>query len=145
MTRIQRKGIFLSTILILEDQTEIGETWQTVLSENGHKVLYTTNYDEFEAAFKSGRTIDLIIVDLAIGDNENGPKFDGLSALSDNFLRATLRGKKVPTIIVSGHISQIDDDPLRQRVMTFGPDRILPKPFPINDLINAVDELLNSQ
>lgn len=136
----------MARILILEDQKEMAKAWQAALTKSGHRVSLASTYEEFEAAFQSGERIELMIIDLSLSGNRDDPKFSGLVALSDNLLRTTLRGERVPCIVVSGFFTQEGaNDPLRERVMPFNPDRILAKPFQLADLMTAVDELTGTK
>lgn len=131
----------MARILILEDQVELAKTWQVALTSEGHTVRTVTTYSDFEAAFQAEK-IELMIVDLSLAEDKGDSSYSGLVALSDNLLRTTLRGQKVPCIVASGHFSQAEaDDPLRQRVLPFNPDKIFAKPFEIKKLMDAVKEL----
>lgn len=133
----------MARILILEDHSDLAAAWEAALTAGGDQVVLARNYAEFESAFATQR-IDLMIVDLSLEEDHSDPKYSGLIALSDNLLRKTLRGQKVPCIVVSGHFTQDEaDDPLRQRVMPFQPDRVLAKPFALQELRYEVDKLLD--
>ena len=132
----------MARILILEDQVELAQAWLTSLSASGHQVTTVTNYADFENAFQNDR-VDLMVIDLSLGGERGSPNYSGLVALSDNLLRTSLRGQRIPCIVVSGHFSRQDEsDHLRKRVRPFNPDRVLAKPFTIGQLHQAIDELL---
>ena len=132
----------MAKILILEDEPELSGIWQATLAKEGHEVSLNSSYDEFEESFQKDH-IELMIVDLSLSNEQNNPEFTGLVALSDNYLRMTLRGQKIPCIVVSGYFEHRgDDDPLRQRVLPFSPDKVLSKPFKLTELVSAVNDLL---
>ncbi|MFK7778324.1 MAG: response regulator [Gimesia sp.] len=117
-------------ILIIDDDENLIEPLQLALETTGYEVL--TAHDGNEGVMKIERDApDLVLLDLVM------PRRSGLAVL-DSIADHKLRDPKV--IMVTGS----SESKYRNLALERGVDRFIPKPYEIEDLINVVHELLNS-
>ena len=90
-------------ILVVDDDPQIFEVLSGILHEEGFDVLWARNPEEFQLKTLSGRKPDLIMLDIALG-NENGP---------DVYKRLLIQGldRGIPVIFISGLIQNHDSEP----------------------------------
>jgi two-component system, cell cycle response regulator CpdR len=117
-------------ILIVEDEKELKEILKISLLKHRFTVLEAENGKEAIAHFKPSVT-DLVITDLIM------PEEDGLKVIME--LRQIKPSIKI--IAISGG-GKIGPGNYLNMAKALGADAIFSKPFPINEIISKIEELL---
>ena len=114
----------VGTVLLVEDEAPLRDLLDIVLTRRGYTVLVARSGDEALTIATRTRDLQLLVTDVSLPGG-SGPD-----------LVAALRRPSLPVLFISG----FSQDPLALR------DRqaFLHKPFRINDLYRAIDELLNA-
>jgi DNA-binding response OmpR family regulator len=120
----------MSWIMIADDDLDFRGMLKMLLERHGHQVMEAC--DGFEATrICRDRIPDLAVVDIIM------PNKEGLELITD--LRRN--SPEVPVMAVSGG-GRIGPDTYLELARKMGADRILTKPFPLDEFMTAVDELL---
>jgi CheY-like chemotaxis protein len=118
-------------VLVVEDDPAIRRLVAMVLQRNGYRM--ETAADGLEAVLKLGVCdYDVIVLDLMM------PNLDGFTFLRTFAENAPERLRKV--IVTSAASPAV----IRERMMG-GPFRLLPKPFDIHELVEAVRSCIEAQ
>lgn len=119
----------MKTILAIDDEPSIRESYRIILSEN-YRLLLAENVDD---AFKyiEERNVDLLLLDISM------PGISGLDMLE--MLRE--RGDDVPAIMVTASNS-VD---MAVKAIKLGAHEFVIKPFDVDDLILLVDRTLEGR
>lgn len=118
----QKRGEFLATILIVDDEPDILMLLTTTFRLAGHEVLEASDGIAALQLLESRRP-DLVVTDLRM------PRMDGSALISR--LRGNLATARIPIIVVSGSpVGGLDADSVHA------------KPFRADDLVDAADRLL---
>ena len=122
----------MSSILIVEDEEDIQELVHRLLTANGFEVFKASTGEE--GLIKAVKLDpDLVILDLMM---------PGMSGLEVCRLLKLLPGRKdTPIMILSALNRRVDRDYAEDA----GADLYMSKPFNSEDLLMAVDELLNKK
>lgn len=120
----------MPTILIIDDQQMMRDLIQTVLERNGYDTITATNGRDARRQ-RAGRIVDGVVTDLFM------PEEDGIEVIRE--LREA--GDRMPVIAISGGTERMPGDFLRMATL-LGADRVLRKPFRIDELLAALRELL---
>ena len=120
----------MARILVIDDDDQIRTTLHQVLDLEGHEVVNASNGKEGIKLFEENGA-DLIITDILM------PEKEGLETIMD--LRKDFPDVKI--IAISGG-GQIDANSYLSMAKQFGALRTLPKPFELEELLDAVRELL---
>lgn len=119
-------------ILLVDDETDLGEVCVEILQLNGYTVKYFSNGIEALESVKNSEEIQLLITDINM-DTITGPRL--FSELSQKI--KTNDVLKLPVIFMSGEYEL--------KVEFLDPNSCsiyyLPKPFQINDLLNQVSQI----
>lgn len=110
------------SILLVEDDAEIGELVSLYLSGQDFDVRVVTNGEDMDAAFRSG-VYDLLLLDL------NLPGEDGLS-----ICRRVRAGKGIPIIILTAQGEDVD----KILGLEMGADDYIVKPFNSRELLARI-------
>ena len=120
----------MASILVIDDDPQIGRLLEKVLGRAGHEVVVAVNGKEGLRLFREG-TFDLIITDLIM------PEKEGLEIIME------LRQKYPQTkIIAMSGGGRIGPDSYLKMANTLGAKKTLTKPFGREDLLSAVSALL---
>ncbi|AEH50508.1 response regulator [Pseudothermotoga thermarum] len=117
----------MANILVVDDERNVRVLIKRILEEQGHHVLTVATGEEALVELKKN-SYDLLILDLKL------PGISGVELLK----RMTNEGLSLPTLIVSA----ITNAAPIVEAMKYGACDYLSKPFPSQDLIKKVDELL---
>ncbi len=115
-------------ILIIDDEKDIRDLLRVLLETKGYEVVEAENGDEGLRVFRS-MPIDLVMTDILM------PEKEGLSTIMD--LKKTNSQLKI--IAMSGGAFQSGQ--YLNFARKFGADRILEKPFDVETVMRAVEEL----
>lgn len=123
-------GIHIQTILLVEDDADIGEfVAQALNDETPYTILHVLDGTRALEAVASVKP-DLFILDYQL------PGMNGIE-LHDRLHE--IRGfEKIPTLIISANVPARKE--MQQRQITF-----LKKPFDLNDLFKTIEQLLAQQ
>jgi DNA-binding NtrC family response regulator len=110
------------SVLIVEDEPLLQEVFETVFAENGCEVSLACDGASMREALAAGE-IDVVVLDIALPGRENG---------LDLAHEAGGSGRGV--VLITGNHSHFD-------ALVKSGHRYLFKPFRIEDLLQAVDEL----
>jgi len=119
----------MARILVIDDEAEVRRAVASFLRGLGHEVLSAANGREAIATLATG-PVDLLVTDI------NMPEMDGIEIVSS--LREA--ASQVPIIAMSGG-GLFDKGMLLDSAQALGADRALEKPFDLEELRRAVDEL----
>ncbi|QDT41380.1 Alkaline phosphatase synthesis transcriptional regulatory protein PhoP [Gimesia alba] len=118
-------------VLIIDDDEGLTEPLQMALEAAGYQVL--TAHDGNEGVMKIERDApDLVLLDLVM------PRRSGFAVL-DSIINQKHRAPRI--IMVTGNT----EAKYRELALERGVDRFIPKPYQIDDLVEAVNELLKSE
>ena len=122
-----------SRILIMDDEKMIREMFWHVLSDAGYEVILTENGEEavskFSEAEKSGKPVDLIIMDLIIPGGMGG---------KETVKKIFEINPQAKVMVSSGYA----DDPVIARYKDYGFCGVIKKPFSLKKLIKIIDQAL---
>lgn len=121
----------MSSILVVDDDTQVLDVMSEMLKLEGHQVTLAENGKQAVEQVEA-EAFDLVITDLIM------PEKEGLETIAD--IRK-LRGP-VPIIAISGG-GRIGPTDYLETARFIGADATLAKPFGRDELINAVTSLLN--
>ncbi|MGY8926687.1 MAG: response regulator [Flavobacteriales bacterium] len=110
------------TILIVEDEIQLLDTWKEMLLHFGYKPLMAENGMK-AINILNEQKVDLIITDLKM------PEYDGLFLL--NFLKE--KKLNIPTIVCSGQTEDLSD---------FDVAKVINKPLNMTLLISELDHFI---
>ncbi len=117
----------MQSILIIEDSANIRKLIRKILETDGYRVVEAENGAEGTRLVSSERP-DCVILDLIM------PDINGLKILRDS-----LRGSKIPVVIVTAHIQ----DSISEQCMELGAASVVNKPFTKDELRYAVKKALS--
>lgn len=117
-------------VLLVEDNTAMGETAEAFFGLLGHRVIRATSGEEALELAASRRRPDLLVTDVVM------PGIDGRT-LRDELHR---RWPDLPCLFVSGYT----DSALLRRGVDEGEVHLLPKPFSLAELDRAIEAVLQS-
>lgn len=113
----------MKKVLIIEDDTDIVEALQIVLSEEGYDVAITTKGDEVYKKIATYKP-DVIILDLLLSGNDG--------SVICKSLKADAKTTTIPVIMISAHPGA------EKAVKECGADGYIPKPFSVDTITAAV-------
>jgi len=120
-------------ILVMDDELPLRELAALVLARLGHQVETVADGAEaiqaYQAALHSGKPFDAVIMDLTIPNGMGGQEAIGELLQIDPDIRA---------IVCSGY----SNDPVMANFRDYGFYGVVPKPYTVDDLTRAVDEIL---
>ncbi len=114
----------MASVLVIEDDPNIRQLIQAALTRFGHSVETAGDGREGLGKFDVG-TFDIVISDFLL------PDVDGAAVLAQ--IRRLLPGRRLPAIGISGTPWLMQDA---------GFDVVLAKPFPLRQLLDAVNRLV---
>ncbi len=120
----------MARILIIEDDDLAGRMLSEGMTRLGHSVQSASNAEDGLRFFESDPS-DVVITDIIMPDT------DGLDVIG----RIRSRSPKAPIIAISGGGYQINVGDCLVAARQLGADRVLKKPFTLQDLHLAVGEL----
>ena len=122
---LQKKESDSYTILVAEDDADILDIIQIVLSDSGYSVVTVCEGTEVKKQLK--KTVpNLIFLDVWM------PGMDGKEVAK--FLKSNTKTKDIPVILISAHAS------LKELASEVGADNFLPKPFDIQDVVKLAEQ-----
>ncbi len=119
----------MANILVVDDEVYIRELIKTALSPHGHEVVDFDNGIE-AIEYVKANPIDVAIIDLVM------PQKGGIETLME--IRDSNRNIKI--VAISGKI-ETKADAIQGLAQQFNVDRVLSKPFDIDEMIQLVQEL----
>ncbi|MBX3745210.1 MAG: response regulator [Verrucomicrobiae bacterium] len=120
----------MKTILLVDDDNDFRETLGRVLARAGYEVRQATNGREAVASYREAPS-DLVITDLIM------PEREGIETI----LELRRLQPEVRVIAISGGGRVGPGDYLRM-AQSLGAQRTLSKPFPSDQLLKAIEEVL---
>ncbi len=131
----------MSNILIIDDEEDIRDAMQLILEGAGHEVRVVSNGNE-AIELQRGEPADLIITDIIM------PEKDGVTTIKE--IRQEFPGIRIIAISGGGGLDLLTYKPEAITTSAYlsaaeqaGADLIFTKPFEREDIIQAVDDLLN--
>ena len=131
----------MATILILEDDPDLGPLLSTSLEAAGHSVTLVASAIAGEEAFRQNPA-DLVVADLIIRQDGRPVADGGLLMIHRIKEIANEMRKTVPVIAISGAIRRQGMTHALSTAQHVGADEVLAKPFPPEDLLWLIDRLL---
>ncbi|MEJ5313031.1 MULTISPECIES: response regulator transcription factor [Anaerolinea] len=116
----------MSTVLLIEDETELARVAQSYLEKAGFQVIVASRGDTGLTSFKQHKP-DLVLLDL------NLPGMDGLDVA-----REIRRQSDVPLIMVTARVEETD----RLIGLELGADDYIVKPYSVRELVARVRAVL---
>ena len=116
-------------VLVIEDDAGVRATICSMLRRSGYEVVEAVNGFDGMDALRTER-VDLVLTDLIMPEQEG---IETIRQIRENT-------PELPVIAMSGWTSR-DFSPLHD-ALAMGADRALQKPFPLDELLAAVRELL---
>ena len=118
-------------ILVADDEPAFREMFRLILEKDGHRTSLAANGAEALEILRSDHEkLSLVILDLKM------PEVDGLSVLKE--LQTMAPG--LPVLVTTGYASPEE----KKLAMARGARKILEKPYRVNDLRNALAEVLRA-
>ncbi len=117
-------------ILLVEDDTMIGEAVSTALRDAAYAVDWVTDGTAANSVLEQGEH-QAVLLDLGL------PRRDGMEVLR----RLRQRGSSVPVIVITAR-DGVDD---RIKGLDFGADDYLAKPFDVNELLARLRAVIRRQ
>lgn len=117
-------------ILVVEDDVDLRETLEEVLSDEGYEVT-TAERGEDAVTLASQQVFDLVVTDIKM------PGIDGLEALE----QVKQRQPEVKSLVVTGYSSHQD----AVRAVRLGVGEYLQKPFGLDSLLQRVAEMVEER
>ncbi len=118
-----------ASILVIDDNLEMAEFIRLAIEDLGHTVIERHDGTSGLQAFRDApNSIDLVLLDVAM------PDINGIHILEE--IRGLSPG--VPVIFVSGFVQG------KAEALALGANDVLPKPFSMRDLENAVKAALKA-
>ena len=127
-------------ILILEDDIQLATQWQRALATR-YEVSITHGAEHALLVFKQNQ-IDLCIVDLFVRRDGELSQDGGIKFLGSLRLILLELKRKVPVLGVSGASRGSRGIDAEAHLSIFGSEKFLEKPFSEQELLDAVDSLL---
>ncbi len=121
-------------VLIIDDDTQVRGMIYKMLNEEGHEILVAANGEEGMQIIKSEPEIDLVITDLIM------PEKEGIETIME--IRQDFSHIRILAISGGG---RIDAKGYLSMAKQLGADLTLAKPFVKQELIEAVQELLEGK
>jgi two-component system, chemotaxis family, chemotaxis protein CheY len=121
----------MASILVIEDEPETRRMLKETLAGAGYQVAAAADGQEASAAFRANAP-DLVVTDIYM------PNKDGLEVIME--LRA--RFPRTRIIAISGQVTTKNMLPVAS---TLGAARAIPKPFTPDELLQAVQEVLQAK
>ncbi|HEV7401822.1 MAG TPA: response regulator [Chthoniobacteraceae bacterium] len=119
-------------VLVMDDEPDIRNLMEMMLSMFDYDVVTTASGEEalaaHEKAIEESRRFDVAIMDLTVPNGMGGAEMIKRLRQKDTVIR---------TVVASGY----SDDPVVARHKEYGFDRVLPKPYVLNDLNRVMDSL----
>ena len=116
-------------VLVVDDEELLRDVLRRILEASGYQVVEAASGAEALAVVtRQGADIDLVITDMTM------PGMDGLATVEA--LRAV--GASVPVVLISGR--RVED--LAADAESFGVRHVLPKPFTIDTVLAAIEDVL---
>ena len=122
----------MARILIVEDEKLARLTLRKILQDVGHQVAEATNGVEGLAMFRAA-PCDVVITDIIM------PEKEGVAMIIE--LKRDFPDVRVIAISGGGRTRNLDFLKLAEK---YGAQRVLPKPFSYQDLVAAVDAVLEN-
>lgn len=119
----------MARILIVDDEVTFRTVAAAALTNNGHSIIKAQD-GRTGLALLATHPIDLIITDVLM------PEQDGLELI----MKVRETGNRLPIIAITGHPAK--SALYLKLAKALGADRVLAKPFSIEDLLAAIRELL---
>jgi nitrogen-specific signal transduction histidine kinase/ActR/RegA family two-component response regulator len=121
-----------STILLIEDDLNLGGVLKAALQRLGHRVIYLSDVDEVIWFLdESVESFDLLLTDVVM----SGSRYDGFSLAE----RALERRPNISVAYMSGYVRSSN----RENATLHGP--ILPKPISITTLAQTIEQELSNR
>lgn len=118
------------TVLVVEDEVEVGFFLETILQTHGYQVLLATDADQALKLFEENRErVRLVFSDIGL------PRIDGIELCTR--LRAI--DPSVPVILASGYPTK----EFKERINVLGVQAFLSKPYNSDDILRTVRTILN--
>lgn len=125
----------MARILFVDDEPSIREEAVQLLRRDGHKVVQANNGREAMRMLETV-PIDLVILDVVM------PKQDGLETIAE-IRRLDEGAKNVKIITISNGAGSRDPSAYLKYSELLGSDGVLPKPFSLAELREAIANLLD--
>lgn len=123
----------MAHILLIDDDSAVRSVMREVLERSGHEIRTAEDGEEGLRLFRE-RAADLIVTDLFMPDKE------GIETIQE--LRQQAPDVKILAVSGGGLERARDPDGPLSDAELFGADASLPKPFTVDELRRAVEELL---
>jgi CheY-like chemotaxis protein len=124
----------MARILFVDDEPSIREEAVQLLRRDGHKVVEATNGREAMRMLETV-PIDVVILDVVM------PKQDGFETISE-IRRLDDEARNVKIITISNGAGARDRATYLNYAQSLGADSVLPKPFSLSELREALTNIL---
>lgn len=124
----------MATILIIDDDSTVRKLYSVMLSKKGFEVI-TFGDGKSALRFLELYTVDLVITDIFM------PEQDGFEII----IQLKRMRPELKVIAISGGGPYLSPDLYLSMAMNMGAVRIMSKPIGSDDLVNAINDILNSE
>jgi len=134
----------MAKIVLMEDDPDQSKALGELLTFSGHNVIRASTNEEAFAAINDSFDVDLLITDIFAPNDASVPIERGITLIRDVRESEDDHVRSLPIMSISGiRFSRSSaysfDDP-----KTFGSDLHLAKPFGLDRLLAAVDQILDT-
>lgn len=124
----------MARILFVDDEPLIREEAVQVLLRDGHKVVQASDGREAMRMLETV-PVDIVILDIIMPNQDGLETIAQIRELNDD-------GKDVKIISISSGGSRKKTRDYLEWAKSFGADRVLPKPFSLPELREAINEII---
>lgn len=117
-------------ILLIDDEEHVRNAILNILSQGDHQITATKNGEEGIRLFKE-KEFDVVLTDLGMPNMSGWEVCKAIKEMSPN----------TPVGMITGWEVDVDRDKIKEK----GLDFIIPKPFDLKQLLNAVAEIMGSK
>jgi len=129
----------LKNILVVDDEAGIRTLLKDVLTADGYNVLLSDGGEEFIDIIKNDK-IDLVILDMMMPKGSGQEIYTAMKIVLE---KDGLQKKIPPAIILTAHPGAENSQFLL--MMETGIKKLVPKPFQISELLEAVIEVIGKK
>ena len=121
-------GVYLATVLVIEDNENLRFLFEGFLTDAGHDVILAENGAQGLEILQADPLPDIILLDLIM------PGMDGCTVAENIYTDSRL--SKIPIIVISGIINTFENPIPKSPYYS----KYISKPFDLDDVLEAINQ-----